>query len=61
MSPNDKPWMTPKLKMLINSRYDAFRSKQFPKFIHLKEKVKKEIQKAKRAWLAELQKKPQGM
>ena len=61
MSAHEKPWMTPKLKLLINLRYEAFRSRHFDKFRHLKEKVKEEIRKAKAAWISKLKKKPQGI
>lgn len=61
MSSHEKPWMTPKLKLLINLRYEAFRSRHFDKFLHLKVKVKEEIKKAKAAWISKLKKKPQGI
>ena len=61
MSSYEKPWMTPKLKLLINLRYEAFRSRHFGKFHHLKSKVKEEIKKAKAVWLSELKKKPHGI
>ena len=58
MTPNGKPWMTPKLKYLINCRFEAFRLKQFPKYNHLKIKVKEEISKAKRIWMQKLKQSP---
>ena len=61
MTPNEKPWMTPKLKYLINCRFEAFRLKQFPKYNHLKIKVKEEISKAKRIWMEKLKKSPKGI
>jgi len=48
---NDKPWISDKIKSLINDRWAAFRRKQFPKYNHLKEKIKKEISLAKKNWL----------
>ena len=51
MTSNDKPWLTPKLKLLINKRFNAYRSKDWPLFNHLKTKIKKEIINAKSAWL----------
>ena len=57
----EKPWMTPLLKLLINLRYEAFRSKHFGKFCYLKMKVKEEIKKAKAAWISKLKKKPKGI
>lgn len=61
MSKNEKPWMSPKLKLLINLRYEAYRMKQFQKFAHLKEKIKQEIKKAKGIWLSNLKRQPQGI
>ena len=61
MSRYEKPWMTPKLKLLINSRYEAYRTKDFTVFNHLKKKVKEEIRKAKGLWLSKLKRAPQGI
>ena len=61
MSPNEKPWMTPKLKYLINCRFEAFRLKQFSKYRHLRAKVKQEISKAKMLWLQKLKQSPKGI
>ena len=47
---NDKPWMTPVLKLLINKRWGAFRHKNWPAYHHFKAKVSKEIAKAKLLW-----------
>lgn len=47
---DDKPWITPYLKHLINLRWDAFRRQNFPLYNHYKLKVKKEIAKAKSRW-----------
>ena len=46
----DKPWMTPLTKMLINDKWTAFRSNDWAKFQHLKEKVVMEVKKAKTLW-----------
>ena len=51
MSPNDKPWVTPKLKLLINKRFAAYRAGEWQTFQHLKLKIRSEIQTAKRIWL----------
>lgn len=51
MSSHDKPWLTPLLKHLINCRYEAYRLGQFDKYNHLKEKIKREIEKAKSRWI----------
>ena len=61
MTPHEKPWMTPKLKYLINCRFEAYRLKQFPKYLHLKAKVKQEISKAKRMWMQKLKQSPKGI
>ena len=49
-SSNDKPWITPVLKLLINLRWNAFREKNWSAYLHYKMKVKMEISKAKRIW-----------
>ena len=51
MRTTDKPWLTPKLKLLINKRFQAYRTKNWTLFNHLKLKVRKEVAKAKSAWL----------
>ncbi len=61
MSSNEKPWMTPKLKYMINSRFEAFRCKQFDKYNHLKLKVKAEIKKAKSSWIQKIKQSPSGI
>ena len=58
---NDKPWVTPTLKVLINRRFEAFRSGNFNKYRHFKTKVKSEILKAKAAWLQKLKASPYGI
>ena len=47
----DKPWMTHKLKLLINERWDAFRHSNLSKYIALKCKIKNEIILAKQQWV----------
>ena len=49
----DKPWITPLLKLLINKRWEAYRCQNWGLFAHHKEKVKREIIKAKRIWARE--------
>lgn len=49
-SKNDKPWMTPMIKHLINLRWAAFRNKRFIIYDNLKRKIKVEINKAKMKW-----------
>ena len=51
MSPNEKPWMTPSIKHLINLRWEAYRSRDFSKYSHYKLKVKSEIAKTKIGWI----------
>lgn len=50
MSSRDKVWMTPVLKLLIDKRWAAYRSRDWKLFLHYKERVKTEIVKAKRVW-----------
>jgi hypothetical protein len=50
MSKNDKPWMTPKLKLLINNKWNAYRKKDFEDFKRRKQILKAEILHAKNAW-----------
>jgi hypothetical protein len=50
MNKRDKPWVTPLLKLLINKRWAAYRSKDWPRYTHFKAKVKQEIDKAKHIW-----------
>lgn len=47
---NTKPWITPLTIHLINLRWAAFRSKNFPLYSFYSEKVKREIQKSKNIW-----------
>lgn len=49
-SSNDKPWITPVLKSLINQRWHAYRTRNFPLYNVLKTKVKTEILRAKQKW-----------
>ena len=42
--------MTPVLKKLIDDRWSAYRSRNWPLYNHLKEKVKGEVFKAKKSW-----------
>ena len=46
----DKPWITPLIKKLIQDRWDAYRSRNWPVFRHLKSKVRSEIHRAKKSW-----------
>ncbi|MEL7309267.1 MAG: endonuclease/exonuclease/phosphatase family protein, partial [Pseudomonadota bacterium] len=50
LSTSDKPWITPLLKHLINERWKAFRGKDWRLYQHYKDKVKREIKKAKTTW-----------
>ena len=61
ISPSDKPWITPVLKLLINRRYEAYRKGNFQKYNHLKIKVKRAIIAAKAAWAQRLKQKPHGI
>ena len=51
MNSQDKPWMTPKLKLLINDRWLAYKRRDFGKYTHLKNKIKTEIVSAKKSWI----------
>ena len=46
----DKPWITPLLKKLIDDRWFAYRTRNWPVYNHLKDKVKAEVYKAKKTW-----------
>ena len=46
----DKPWITPILKRMIEDRWTAYRTRNWPLYNHLKSKVKSEIVKAKKLW-----------
>jgi hypothetical protein len=50
LSDQDKPWITPLLKLLINKRWDAYRCKDWSRYDHYKRKVKSELLKAKHIW-----------
>ena len=54
-TPNDKPWITLTVKDLINKRWAAYRSRNFPLYNHLKRKVQEEIKKCKSMWSRKLQ------
>ena len=54
MTNNDKAWMTPLTKSLINDRWTAFRQKNWKRYNYLKLKVKEEILHAKRIWADKL-------
>ena len=61
MKPKDKPWITPKLKSLIDKRFQAYRKREFSLYYHYKEKLKKEIHKAKMHWVSKKRKAPNGL
>jgi hypothetical protein len=61
MSPRDKPWITPLLKLLINLRYDAYRQGHFGKYRHYKQKIRMEISRAKTSWTERLKREPHGI
>lgn len=54
MSDRDKAWMTPLTKYLIQEKWKAYRSHQWPKYLHLRDKVKEEIKRAKCIWADKL-------
>ena len=49
-SQNEKPWITPRVKDLINQRWKAYRNKDFVQYNKLKAIVKSHINKAKLNW-----------
>jgi len=57
----DKPWISDKIKGLINDRWKAYRSKNYSKYVYLKDKVKKEIVSAKENWLTQKRQKDSNM
>ena len=50
MTGNDKEWLTPRIKLLIHDRWDAYHKRDWPLFNHFKLKVKVAILNAKRIW-----------
>ena len=61
MTMQDKPWMTPLLKLMIEDKWVAYRTRNWPVFNHLKEKIKLEILKAKRNWSDRIQKRDKNV
>ena len=49
-SPKDKPWITPKIKFIINKQWSTYKTKNFLLYNHYKNKCKTEISNAKKAW-----------
>lgn len=56
MKPQDKPFMTPLLKLLINQRWCAYRQRDFSKYQQLSAKIKKMILIEKQKWAASAKK-----
>ena len=50
MKDNDKAWMTPLTKFLINEKWHAFHDRDWSRYNHLKYKLKTEICRAKKIW-----------
>ena len=61
LSRKDKPWVTPKLKVMFNDKWDAWRNKNIDKFIHLKTKIKDEIAKCKNNWAEKVKNKSKNI
>ena len=61
MSPKDKPWITPVIKILINKRYEAFRQKRYDLYQHYKRKVKEAIERSKHSWISSTATNPRGL
>ena len=51
LTDSDVPWMTPFLKLLINERWKAYRSRRWTSYNLLKEKIKRAIASAKTAFV----------
>jgi hypothetical protein len=58
---NDAPWMTPLIKFLIQARWKAYRSRNWPVFNNLKSKVNREIWRAKKAFFLRKSKSVKGL
>jgi len=50
MKSNDKPWINPFIKSLINDRWKAYKNRNFAVFNHLKNKIKIKIIESKKLW-----------
>lgn len=61
ISKSDKPWITPVLKLLIQKRWLAFRTKNWQLYRHYKAKVQREITNAKRIWAERQRRTPKGV
>jgi hypothetical protein len=61
MTDNDKEWMTPLTKFLIEERWSAYRRRQWEKYNHLKIKVRNEIKRAKLIWANKMKKSTNGL
>ena len=61
ISPKDKPWITPVIKMLINKRYKAFRAKQYDLYEHYKLNVKDAISRSKENWMSSTSRTASGL
>ena len=61
VSCKDKPWITLVLKVLINKRWQAFRSKNWHLYNHYKLKVKNQIKVSKSIWAKQQCRSVKGM
>lgn len=61
MTHTDKEWLTPLTKSLINKRWEAYRTKNWPQYNYLKQKVKDEIYKCKLIWTNKLKQQKNGL
>lgn len=61
-SPNDKPWMTPQVKVIIQKRWDSYRRRDYILYEHYKIKAKETIIMAKKTWASRIKdKSPNGL
>ena len=61
MTNRDKQWMTPITKLVLDQKWEAYRRKDWKRFLFLKEKAKTEIRKAKSLWTLKMKQRPDGL
>ena len=61
MTDKDKPYITPLIKHLINTRWRSYRQRNFPLYQHLGSKIKKLLIAQKRKWAMNARNSPKEM
>ena len=61
MTPKDKPWISPLIKLMIQKRWNCYRRKDFVLYEHYKHRVKQLIQTSKINWASKLKGKKNGL